>query len=142
LSTYALGSCIGVVAYDAAVRVGGMLHLMLPDSKISPDKACAQPAMFADTGLPVLMRALIGLKADPGRMRLFLAGGASVLCGNDTFKIGERNICAVRDFAARNGLFVRHTALGGTVNRTVHLNIADGTVTLKQPDGTDSVTLA
>ena len=43
LSTYALGSCVGVVAYDPVARAGGILHLMLPDSTISPEKAVAQP---------------------------------------------------------------------------------------------------
>mgnify|MGYP001561206167 CR=1 FL=1 len=50
LSTYALGSCIAVAAYDPVVKAGGLLHLMLPESSISPDKAISQPAMFADTG--------------------------------------------------------------------------------------------
>src|SRR4051794_40318201 len=80
LSTYALGSCVAVVAYDPATRASGILHLMLPDSSISPDKAIGQPAMFADTGLPLLFRALDGLKGDRSRLRLFVAGGASVLC--------------------------------------------------------------
>src|SRR5262245_21560651 len=86
LSTYALGSCVAVIIYDPVVKAGGLLHMMLPDSKISPDKAIAQPAMFADTGLPLLFKAVIGMKADPSRMRLFVAGGASVLCTAGTFK--------------------------------------------------------
>ena len=61
LSTYALGSCIGVVAYDPVVKVGGILHMMLPDSSISPEKAVQQPAMFADTGLPLFFRALFSM---------------------------------------------------------------------------------
>ena len=34
LITYSLGSCIGVVIYDPAVKVGGLLHFMLPDSNL------------------------------------------------------------------------------------------------------------
>src|SRR3954471_7007169 len=68
LSTYALGSCIGVAVYDPGVKVGGLLHLMLPDSSISPAKATAQPAMFADTGLPLLFRSLGGFKAERSRL--------------------------------------------------------------------------
>src|SRR5450755_4486220 len=98
LSTYALGSCVGVVVYDPVMKVGGLLHLMLPDSSISPDKALTQPAMFANTGLPLLFRSLLGLKAERGRLRLFVCGGASVLSGHDTFKIGERNVRATLDY--------------------------------------------
>ena len=142
LSTYALGSCVAVVAYDATVKAGGLLHLMLPESKISPDKAIAQPAMFADTGLPLLFRSLAGLRADKSRLRLFVTGGACVLTTADTFKIGERNARAVRDYLASNGYFVRHASVGGTLNRTVHLEIATGNVTLKTPEGVETLSLA
>src|SRR5579883_2378084 len=85
LSTYALGSCVGVIAYDPASHAGGILHLMLPDSTISPDKAGKQPAMFADTGLPLLFKNLLGVRANATNLRIFLAGGASVLNGADPF---------------------------------------------------------
>ena len=39
LVTYSLGSCVGVVLYDPVVRVGGMIHCMLPLSRIDPEKA-------------------------------------------------------------------------------------------------------
>ncbi len=142
LSTYALGSCIGVVAYDPAVRVGGILHLMLPDSSISPDKAAAQPAMFANTGLPLFFRALIGLKADRNRLRLFVTGGACVLTTADSFKIGERNTKATLDFLSINGMRPRQIITGGTTNRTVHLEIGTGGMILKTPEGNNALSLA
>jgi len=142
LSTYALGSCIGVVAYDPGVKVGGILHLMLPDSSISPDKATAQPAMFANTGLPLFFRALLGLKADRSRLRLFVTGGACVLNSQDNFKIGERNTKATLDFLAANGFRPRQIVTGGTTNRTVHLAIASGDMTLKTPEANDAFSLA
>lgn len=142
VSTYALGSCVAVVAYDPQVKAGGILHAMLPDSALSPAKALAQPAMFVDTGLTAVMRALAGLKADPRRLRLFLAGGASVLTGHDNFKIGERNIRAVSAQLAALGLAAQRSALGGTINRTVHLNIGTGAITLKTPEATDTWSLA
>ncbi len=37
--TYSLGSCIGLAIYDPKVKVGGMLHYMLPNSAIDPEKA-------------------------------------------------------------------------------------------------------
>jgi chemotaxis protein CheD len=141
LSTYALGSCIGLVASDPMVKVGGILHLMLPDSSISPAKAQSQPAMFADTGLPLFFRSLAGLKADRSRLRLFVTGGACVLSSHDAFKIGERNTKATLDFLAINGFPVRQTVTGGTTNRTIHLQIGDGEMTLKTPDGSSTLSL-
>lgn len=133
LSTYALGSCIGLIAYDPAQKAGGILHYMLPDSTISPDKAAKQPAMFADTGLPLFFRSLAGLKAERGRIRLLVAGGASVIAGQDPFKIGERNTAKAAEFLRANGLSVVHADTGGSINRTVHLDINTGGVTIKRP---------
>ena len=142
LSTYALGSCIAVAAYDPVSQCGGLLHVMLPDSAISAAKAAAQPAMFVDTGLPLLLRSLAGVKADARRLRIFMAGGASVLGTTDSFRIGERNTRATLDLLGKYGLVVARSAVGGTINRTVHLNVASGLLTLKTPVGTDSWSLA
>ena len=50
LITYALGSCLGIVAYDPVLRVGGLLHAMLPLSNADPAKAKVRPAMYVDSG--------------------------------------------------------------------------------------------
>ncbi len=136
LSTYALGSCVGVVAYDPVVQAGGILHLMLPDSSLSPEKAVAKPAMFADTGIPVLFSALSGLGISRSRLRIYLAGGASVLSGPDSFKIGERNVAAVRQILSVYGCPIIGGQVGGVVNRTLHLDIHTGHLTMKAPTGT------
>ena len=52
LITYSLGSCLGVIIYDPVARVAGMLHSMLPLSKIDPHKATASPYMFVDPAYP------------------------------------------------------------------------------------------
>ncbi|MGQ9653162.1 MAG: chemotaxis protein CheD [Thermodesulfobacteriota bacterium] len=62
-----LGSCIGIAIYDPEVRVGGMLHFILPDSSMAPQKAGTKPAMFADTGIPRLFADRVGQgKGNPG----------------------------------------------------------------------------
>ncbi|CAM2829142.1 chemotaxis protein CheD [Rariglobus hedericola] len=141
LTTYALGSCIGVVAYDPVNKAGGMFHLMLPDSSISAEKACKQPAMFADTGLPLFLRELAGVKADRNRIKIYLAGGACVLSGPDTFKIGERNSVAIKSLLAAQGLRITGSDLAGTLNRTLHLELATGLLTVKLPDRCEKITL-
>jgi chemotaxis protein CheD len=135
LSTYALGSCVAVIGYDPVGKVGGMLHLMLPNSKIAAARALAQPAMFADTGIPLLFRSLTGLNADLMNLRVFVAGGASVLGGKDAFMIGARNLRATEEGLAAQGFGFSSDAVGGTVNRTLHLDIGSGKVSLKTPAG-------
>ena len=55
--THALGSCIAVCIYDPMAGVGGMLHFLLPEARINPGAAKQQPAVFADTGIPLLFQA-------------------------------------------------------------------------------------
>ncbi len=142
LSTYALGSCIGIVAFDPLARAAGLLHLMLPDSTISTEKAAKQPAMFADTGIPALFNALLGVRAQRARTRLYVAGGASVLSGPDSFQIGERNAAAVRRILGVYACQVVGFEVGGFVNRTLHLDLGRGQLTVKTPERTFQVSMA
>src|SRR5690606_24212377 len=66
--THALGSCVAVCLWDPAADVAGLLHVLLPDSRISPQRAAEQPAAFADTGVPLLFRAAYALGAEKKRL--------------------------------------------------------------------------
>lgn len=137
LSTYALGSCVAVAVYDPGMPAGGLIHMMLPESKLSPDRARKHPAVFADSGLPLFLEGLFGLGVQRSRMRIFVGGGANVINReSDLFKIGERNVTAVRAILAQFGLKPHLTSVGGFSNRTVHLELATGKLTLKMPEGT------
>ncbi|MGF1483045.1 MAG: chemotaxis protein CheD [Opitutales bacterium] len=142
VSTYALGSCVAVVTFDKGTGVGGILHVMLPESKLSPDKARNQPAMFADTGLRVFFRDLQGLGANTRNQRIVLAGGAAVLSGSDSFKIGERNTAAIRQILNGAGLRACFEDVGGVTNRTLHLTLSNGTLEIKMPSGNRYVEMA
>src|SRR4051794_31565093 len=82
LTTYSLGSCLGITVYDPVVRAGGLLHIMLPDSSIDSNKAAKQPAMFVDTGVPALFRAAYQFGAEKHRMIICVAGGAQIMDQN------------------------------------------------------------
>ena len=131
LTTYALGSCIGVVIYDPVVRVGGLLHAMLPDSTIAPAKAQAQPGMFVNTGMPALLRATCQMRADRQRLRIFLVVGARIMDDQNLFNIGGRNVAALAEWLRRENLHLNAEQVGGQVNRTVGLSIETGRITLK-----------
>ena len=135
ISTYALGSCIGIAIYDPSARAGGMLHIMLPDSSLSPDKAKAHPYMFADTGLHHFFKSLQGVGVRRKTMHTLIAGGASVIQSKDIFHIGERNIKAVKAILTEHNINIRHEEVGGVTNRTLHLNNQTGIVEIKEPSG-------
>ncbi len=131
LITYSLGSCIGVVIYDPAVKVGGMLHFMLPDSAKSREKAALKPYMFADTGVPALFKAAYQLNAVKSRIRVYLAGGAEILDQKGFFNIGKRNLMALKKMLFKNNVIIRKQYVGGNVNRTVRIEIATGDVYIR-----------
>jgi len=131
LITYSLGSCIGVVIYDPTVKVGGLLHFMLPESELDKDKAKKNPYMFADTGIPALFKQTYKLGAAKQRMRVVVVGGAQVLDQKGFFNIGKRNYMAVRKIFWKNKVMVDYEDIGGSVNRTVKLDIGSGDVWLK-----------
>ncbi|SHL13559.1 chemotaxis protein CheD [Desulfatibacillum alkenivorans DSM 16219] len=131
LVTYSLGSCIGLAVWDPEVRVGGMLHYMLPDSSISQEKAKANPAMFADTGIPALFKACYKLGAQKQRMIVKVAGGAQLMDESGFFNIGKRNYAALRKMFWRNKVMVAAEDIGGMVNRTIRLNIGTGELIMK-----------
>lgn len=129
--TYSLGSCIGVAVFDPVRKIGGMIHYMLPASKISPDKAKANPAMFADTGVPMLLNNLLQNGAEKGRLLIKIAGGAQLMDDNKVFNIGERNLLMLRKILWANNLLIKAQHVGGAVARTLKLEIATGRVTVR-----------
>ena len=136
ISTYALGSCVALVAYHPQRRAGGLIHLMLPESRLSPDRARKHPAVFADSGLALFFRELEGIGLRSKELRFFMGGGANVINqGNDLFRIGERNVAATKAFLQGRGLRAHLSSTGGFSNRTVHLELATGVLTIKMPEG-------
>lgn len=136
LITYALGSCIGVAVYDPTARVGGLLHFMLPDSSLDAGKAKENAAMFADTGIPLLFKSCYAIGAEKRRMIVKVAGGASILDDGNYFRIGQKNITALRKIFWRNNVLIDGEDTGKSCNRTVRMDMRNGRCTVKSSDGT------
>ena len=131
LITYSLGSCVGLSLYDAAAGVGGLIHSMLPLSKIDPAKAAANPYMFVDTGVPALLQALFDRGARKSSLVAKVAGGSAIMDESGVFKIGERNCTVLRKLLWKNDILVSGEDTGGSVPRTMSLSMATGRTVLK-----------
>lgn len=131
LITYSLGSCIGVAVYDPVAKVGGLLHYMLPESTIDPQKAQKNPFMFADTGIPLLFREAYRLGAVKNRMIVKVAGGSQILDDSGFFNIGKRNYMALRKIFWKNNILIKAEDVGGQFSRTLRLEAATGRVFVK-----------
>jgi len=128
LLTYALGSCVGVTVYDPVVKVGGLLHFMLPESSLDIRKAGENPAMFADTGIPLLFKTCYELGAKKKRMIVKVAGGASILDDANFFRIGQKNVTAMKKLFWKNNVFIEGEDTGSNCNRTFSIHISTGKV--------------
>ncbi len=129
LATYALGSCLGVCLHDPVAGVAGLLHVMLPSSSVDPARAATTPAMFVDSGVPLLFKESYRLGAKKERLVVRVVGGAHQAAheGEDQFQIGKRNLLALRKLLWKNNVIVRAEDVGGArVSRTVYLDAATG----------------
>lgn len=131
LSTYSLGSCIGVAIYDPDIKVGGLLHYMLPESSLDKTKAQKNPYMFGDTGIPLLFKEAYKLGAQKARLKILVIGGAQILDQGGLFNIGKRNYTLLRKMFWKNNVMIDFEEVGGVVNRTVKLAVKNGDAWIK-----------
>ena len=129
LITFALGSCVGIALYDHITGIGGLAHIMLPDSSLL--KADTNQKKFANTALPLLVRQMERLGARKYFIKAKIAGGAMLFGQTDALRIGERNIAAVKIQLSRLGICLEAEDTGLNYGRTMKLDLKDGTVTIK-----------
>ncbi len=94
VTTLGLGSCVGIALRDPVLKIGGLVHIMLPDSKAMRSNNSVI-AKFADTGIVELVRQLELMGANRSRLVAKIAGGATmfqVQSRSEIMKIGERNV--------------------------------------------------
>lgn len=127
LQTAGLGSCVGVCLWDSVTKVGGLAHIMLPDS--AQAHASVNEAKFADTAIPLLVREMEKYGALKPRIVAKIAGGAqmfSFYSGNDIMRIGERNAEAVKETLAAMNIRLLAEDVGGNYGRTIEFYTEDG----------------
>ncbi len=128
LITHALGSCLGLMVYDPVLKIGGLLHAMLPLSKINPRKAKEKPFMFVDTGVPMLFKELYEEGAQKERLLVKATGCGQPMGKNKMFKIGERNHTILKKLFWKNSILLDAEDIGGTDSRTVSFDLSTGQV--------------
>jgi chemotaxis protein CheD len=126
ITTHAVGSCIAVCVFDPKAHVAGMLHFLLPEASINPGRAATHPAVFADTGIPLLFQKAYSHGLVKPRAIVKLVGGADMAQTGAAFNTGKRNLLAARNLLWRNGVFIAAEDVGGTDARTVHMSVDDG----------------
>ena len=131
ITTLGLGSCVGVILYDRITKIGGMVHIVLPDSKNQPD---VNKAKYADTGIEELLRQMLARGATRSAITAKLAGGANMfgsLQKSDMLNVGVRNAASSKISLERLRIQILAEDLGGTHGRTIELNAEDGSLKIR-----------
>ncbi|WP_305768369.1 chemotaxis protein CheD [Candidatus Epulonipiscium viviparus] len=132
ITTIGLGSCVGVTLYDPSSKIGGMVHIMLPNSKEIKNNDNA--AKFADTGVPKLVQEVIKKGANKNHLVAKIAGGAQMFnlaTGNNALRIGDRNIIAVKDVLRNLNIPIKANDTGQNYGRTIILDLETGGVLVR-----------
>ena len=134
IKTMALGSCVGVVLHDPKLKIAAMGHIALPDSKVQSGKTVSKPGRYADTGIPLLAKAMLRAGSKGGRSLIIkIAGGAQINDPNDTFNIGKRNVLAIKKILWKCSLILKAEDTGGRIGRTMEVSVDTGEITLSSP---------
>jgi chemotaxis protein CheD len=134
MMTIGLGSCIGLTLYDDSLKIGAMVHIMLPDSAGRKDR----PGKYADTAIPLLLKELTGMGSKNKSLIAKMAGGACMFEYFGTnLNIGERNAERVRAILKENNIPLKKEDVGGKVGRSVtFLPALGGKISIRRADGT------
>ena len=121
ITTLGLGSCVGIAIRDPITKIGGLAHIMLPDSRSIKNNT--NIPKFADTGIEELVKRVVAKGASRTRLVAKIAGGAQMFAfqgGNsDATRVGERNVEATKKKLAELKIPILAEDTGKNFGRTV-----------------------
>ncbi|AGK97808.1 chemotaxis protein [Clostridium pasteurianum] len=130
--TVGLGSCVGIALYDQYKKIGGLAHIMLPDSRqfnnITNEKK------FADLAIPILIEKMVKQGSSVRNIKAKIAGGASMFNFTDkrmNMDIGKRNSMAVKNMLREFNIPILSEDVGGNKGRTMILRTSDFIVQIR-----------
>jgi len=127
-----LGTCVGIALYDESTKVGGMIHILLPEP---PGFTGVDfPSKYASTGVPILIEELVKLGAQPENLKASVAGGALVgpISHQDiNLDIGGRSTDIAVSILKASGIKTIKSETGGFFTCTLELNMASGKTAIK-----------
>lgn len=129
--TYALGSCIGIALYDPMIKLGALIHIMLPELGNMPDRNVFK---YADAGIAETLRKMNVMGGRNMRMTAKIAGGAKMfdLKGADNFgNIGQRNVVSVKTILRQQGIRLTAEDTGQNYARTMSFDVSTGQVFIR-----------
>ncbi len=131
--TYALGSCVGISLYEPMKKICALVHILLP---LNMEMSRNVPFKYANTGIAEALKMMERRGAARALIKAKIAGGACMFetmnkGGGSSMNVGQRNIESVRMCLRKEGIMLQAENVGGTKARTMSVDVATGTVSLK-----------
>ena len=123
VTTLGLGSCVGIAIWDPNRKIGGLAHIMLPDSKAITNNS--NIPKFADTGIEELVKQIVAIGGSRSSLVAKIAGGAQMFAFQSTggntgaIRVGERNVEATKKKLAELKIKILAEDTGLNYGRTV-----------------------
>lgn len=137
LITIGLGSCVGIALYDSKTKIGGLVHIMLPENKKG-----LTPAKYADTGIPLTIEEMEKKGAKRKRIIAKIAGGAQMFStsGSDSgLNVGTRNVKKVKEVLNEININMIGEDVGKNYGRTMKFYLEDGKVLITSHKVDDNI---
>lgn len=126
ISSLGLGSCVAVILYDTQRGIGGLAHIMLPDSR-SLDGTYS-PYRYADTAIATLIQGLRDRGAARRHLVAKIAGGARMFAnyGKSDNGIGAQNIMTIKRIMKAERIRLIGQDTGGHHGRSIQFHLDSG----------------
>lgn len=120
VTTLGLGSCVGIAIRDPGTGIGGLVHIMLPDS--TEIRNNENRPKFADTGIEDLVNSIVRKGGNRSKLVAKIAGGAQMFAfggKSEMIRVGERNVLATKKKLSEMKIPILAEDTGKTYGRTV-----------------------
>ena len=122
-----LGSCVGLILYDALAKVGGMAHVFLPTNRKGGDNP--HPGKFADTAVAAMVEQMTALGAQKRRLKAKMAGGSQLFSfGASVMDGGRQNVEALQRELQTAGIPLVASDVLGSRGRKLIFDVGTGQV--------------
>ena len=123
-----LGSCLGLVLYDRRRRLGGLAHILLPEST----GELHQPGKYVDTAVPFLLDEIKRLGVGQLKLEAKLIGAASMFATTASPRqIGQQNVAACERILGQLQIPIVARHCGGNQGRRITFNSGTGAVRIE-----------
>ncbi len=124
-----LGSCIAVFLYDPQIKLGGVVHVLLPRAPLNVENE----GKYADTGVKKLLRDMIAKGARKERIRAKLVGGSQMFpnLNIQISDIGGENCREAKRALKELGIRIIAEDVHGNRGRSATFDLVDGQVMIK-----------